>query len=211
MSRFFLFAVFTVVSAATVHRMEAVFKELTMKPDGSGVDHIKLEYSEETKKNLQQILETRASQLTGVYCKGMTELMVVYARDHASQFNATDIYDVSTKILESLKGRDVFTPVIEACQKDNTTASVGSAEKRQALLTLLCVTSSIERERDALNAIEMVWRWSVNSKTDAALADLSTMFSCPQAMMKLALYQLDVEYKRDGVAKVRPENVCVTR
>ena len=186
-------------------RMEAVFKDLVPTKDGTGIDHLKLDYSDETKKHMQEILEKRVNQLTAVYCKGVTEPMIIFAREHGPQFNLTageaDIYDVCIKILEVLSSLPgAFAPALETCKKANTT-TVGQTEKKQALLTLLCVNRAIEKERAALNDIEISWRWSVDAKTDAALADLDTAFACPQLMTRLGLYQLDVEYKRDGVVK----------
>jgi hypothetical protein len=195
----------------TEARMEAIFKGLVKRPDGEGIESLKLEYSEQTKQNMEKLFGERTNALVEAYCKGRSEPMFLFTKEHGPQFNVTgdgvDIHNVSMAILDTLdklpvdaRSFQAFEPTLKRCRNATTTLA-GKTEKHRALLALLCVTTAIEKERETLNGIEIIWRWSVDAKMDAALQDFHATLACPQTMTRLALFQLDVEYKRDGVVK----------
>jgi hypothetical protein len=188
--------------ASAAYRMEAVFLGVD-KGDNGGTERLRLEYSNETRAHIQEILSARVNQLVAAYCQGSTSVNN-FAQEHA-QKEGQDLYDVCADIVslgdalaEGHRAKQAWSTGLRECRE-----AVKSDERQKSLALLLCLTGKMERERDGITGIESLTRWSVDARVDAALADLHATMACPQAMSKLAIYQLDVEYKRDGVRKAQ--------
>ena len=63
------------------------------------------------------------------------------------------------------------------------------------------MASKQERERDTFSGDAVFQRWVGHIHANAALDALGQVLQCSQQMTRLALHQIDMEHRRDGLRK----------
>ena len=181
--------------------MRAVFRDLVRSENGT--EELRLEYADETRVNLDAIVRARIALLIGRYCGDTTNQLKLFGEEYAPVFGANDTADaheISYRIFVVFEGARSSRPVIDAaltaCHNDSDTLAAAEKTKSHYLSLMGCVAAERRKEHTD-EAAER--RWHVNVKANAALQALGDILKCPQEMARLALYQLDAEYKRDGI------------
>lgn len=203
--------------------IEAVFNDIALVNDTAGgqsgdgapamIEELKIDYSEETKKNIDHILDQRIRKLTTQYCGSFLLDLHWFAHEHGPLFGVTnetvpnfDAYDVAQRIMlevENGEGRsDALDKTLAKCRETLLpNLAKGITKKQQTLWILGCVSDAKRAEAWLHTGKDVHRRWSFSAKVDTALDGVGSVLACPREMTKLALVQLDVEYKRDGVRK----------
>jgi len=192
-------------------------EELKMEADFVGFkgEEMMLRHSAKTVKNFAQILDTRVIKLCYKYCGSLAMDMQHFAEDHAEGLGVTnktvpnfDAYDVAQRLLlvyENLKpDHHAFKAVnhtLTTCTEATSSYTQKIPKREHALWILGCMANGKKREAYVMSAAEAMLGWTVSIEADAALEGLGEVLYCRQQMIQLAMFQLDVEYKIDGVKK----------
>lgn len=198
-------------AAVAAVKVEAVIEDYTVGAGKDGSDQLKSHYSNETLANMGSIMKARVHELVNVYCPQLVKDLALFAVEHGPAFGVNnetvpnfDHYDVAQRVLmvlEVIDGFPVLSDASIAC-RDTVMKQHGTTRKRQhALWILACIWERQEKERDTRSGDEVFLRWTAHIDVSVAMHTLGNILRCPQFMTKLAAYQVDVEYRRDALAK----------
>lgn len=196
--------------------IRAVFKALVRHrhEDKDDTEDLQLDYTEETKQKMPEIIKERVSELVSRYCGDVTGKLAVFSLEYAQllgvvtemheqdPMNATlpDVYDVSLRILTILKVYADKRPYInDTLAKCADAASNVTEDRHKALWKVGCMTNIMRGQRANHTELRLYKEWDTGPVANEAFRALGEIMECPHEMSRLALVQLDAEYKRDGI------------
>jgi len=115
-----------------------------------------------------------------------------------------DAYDVAQRVLmvlETIDGYPVVSESIIQCRASVQQQHPKTAKRQHALWVLICMAGKEERERDTMTGDQVFRRWTSHINAKAAVDALAHVLSCSQQMTRLAMHQIDAEYRQDGLRK----------
>jgi len=178
-------------------------------------DQLHITYSNKTRENFYKILGNRIILLSHKYCGSLPTDLRYFAEDHAEGLGVTsktvpgfDAFDVAQRLLlmlDNLKEDHIafpkFNASIHMCRESTETKKSGIPKREEAFWLLGCVANVKRKEMMQRHPTEAILSWTVSVEADAALEALGELLQCRHHMLQLALYQLDIEYKKDGMMK----------
>lgn len=170
-----------------------------------------MHYANSTLDNMPAIVAERMRQLSALYCPPLTRDLAVFAVEHGPAFGVTnethpgmDPHDVTQRVLMTLEAVDGFPLVSDAlveCRRRVQQQHKATSKRQHAMWILVCLAAAEAKERDTLPGNEVFKRWTSHVNAKAAVDALAHIVQCSQQMTRLAMLQIDMEYKSDGLRK----------
>jgi hypothetical protein len=196
-------------SLAFALEVEAVFEDVVQGPDGG--DQVHMHWSNNTLTQMPAIVTERVRHLSSIYCGHTATELALFAAEHGPAFGVNnetvpgfDAYDVAMRVLMVLETVDRLPVLSEAaleCHASVFKKQAATPKRQLPFLVLACMAERQEAERATMPGDEVFRRWTGHINANAALDALGQLLQCYQQMTRLAMHQLDLEYRRDGLRK----------
>lgn len=191
-------------------KIRAVFVDLK-RNEKDGTEELKLDYDEDTKRDLPIIIRNRVAKLIGQYCGDLKTQLYWYATEYGaylgvsktSEDKEVDAHDLARRLYSvfdsSRKALPVVNETMYACMNGTQhNPDTNRPDKKNGELFVSIISCMAAEKRKEMDGDASEKRWHVTVAIDAAFAAMGELLKCPHEMTRLALYQLDAEYKRDG-------------